>query len=319
MTRDYHPVNGRSPDGYLGEVPGPTVEVVVFTYNHEAYIERALSSVLEQDIDLPLTIRVHDDASRDRTVEVAQVLLAASSRAGEVIRAPENRHQYGIDWFHEYISESEAEFVALLDGDDYWIDPSKLRRQVEMLRAHPEAALCHHQILHDIDGTLHGVDWPPGQFRREILSGDVLAVENPIATSSVLLRRSDVPEKIPDEFKSLALGDYPLWALVCQNRSIAYLDEAMSAYRVDGTGMFSSLAEAQRFRHSLRARLTIMLHVDQPQLWAEGIEDVVGALWDRINTAEGEVESLRDSTSWKVTRPLRTLAERLRPGESPRV
>lgn len=179
------------------------LEVIVFTYNHEEFIERALRSVLSQKVNFPIKLRIHDDASADGTVDVINEVLADSWIPWELAQAPENRYANGISYFHEFMAESQSEFIAILDGDDFWLDDAKLQEQVDALVRLPSAALCHHPVAEFSYGDLTTVEWPPADVRQELIPGSMLAKKNIISTSSVVLRTTMLPRKMPKGFNRL--------------------------------------------------------------------------------------------------------------------
>src|SRR5262245_48959663 len=114
------------------------ISVLVSTFNHGRYIAKALDSVLRQQVDSEVEIIVGDDASQDNTRDVLKayeqahpgrirLLLPAASLGGE-----------GGGLFLALVAEARGDFIAILDGDDEWTDPEKLRKQTAFLQRHPE-------------------------------------------------------------------------------------------------------------------------------------------------------------------------------------
>ena len=310
----------------------PHVEVVLFTYNHEPFIARALASVLEQQAQFPISIRIHDDASTDDTVGVIRRVLAESAMPWSLTRAPENRYTKGIAYVPEFIAESTADFVAILDGDDFWTSTEKLQRQIDLLSLHPNAALCHHPTFTYQSGSLTEIAWPPAATRAAILPGSMLAEQNVVSTSSVVLRPTMFPQRFPAGFDRLRIGDYPMWALTSADREIAFVDEPMSAYRVHESNIWATLHPDDQFDRELEARIYISDNVpdDQRVQWRSGIIGLVKYRYEAemqqklqqlhaelttlaaaLDGSHAENRRLTASASWRVTRPLRWLRGRL--------
>ncbi|MCU1580498.1 MAG: hypothetical protein JWP19_2702 [Rhodoglobus sp.] len=303
------------------------LEVAVFTYNHESFIERALQSVLDQSTDFEIAIRIHDDASTDGTVERITGLLSGASISWELVVAPVNRYQSGIYYYYEFIAASRAEFVAILDGDDFWLDQEKLQRQVDALDRLPSAAICHHPVLEFVSGELKAGDWPPARYRTEILPGSALTEQNVISTSSVVLRADWLPRPMPEGFNDLRVGDYPLWSLTAAGHDLAFIDRPMSAYRIHDTNIWASLTRAERFDREVEARIFISSHVPSEfkSAWRLAMVGAIGHhlevesrarekianLESDLRDAREETNQLRASTSWKLTKPLRTVMRTL--------
>src|SRR6202158_2561064 len=109
----------------------PYVSVLIDTYNHERFIEQAITSVLDQDMSMAdVEIFVVDDVSTDRTPEIVRKFEPRV----RLIRKP-NGGQASA--FNAGIPECRGEIIAFLDGDDWW-EKSKLRVVLQEFEANPE-------------------------------------------------------------------------------------------------------------------------------------------------------------------------------------
>jgi hypothetical protein len=117
----------------------PFVTALVDTYNHEAFIEEALQSVLAQNFpSSEMEILVVDDGSTDRTPELVRkfehrVRLLRKSNGGQASA------------FNAGIAEARGEIVAFLDGDDWWA-ANKVKRMAEVFSSHHEIGFAGHSI-----------------------------------------------------------------------------------------------------------------------------------------------------------------------------
>lgn len=320
----------------------PLLEVNVFAYNQAAYIERTLRSVLAQETRFPIGLRIHDDASTDETVEIIERTLEKSVIPWEIVRPESNRFSDGLDFWHEFLAGSRAPFVAVLDGDDLWLDTGKLQSQVDVLEKQQSAALCHHRVVELIGESIRQVDWPPPRFRKESVPGSQLSELNPISTSSVVLRRSLLPRRMPPGFNELKVADYAVWALASEGHAIAYIDRPMGAYRIHGASAYSSRPQRQRILEEMRTRVYIAQHIAEAEQsdWRTGILDAINfrlaettALADerdriaddlnavlvsktdlerRLAETTREIEKIHSSSSWRLTAPFRWLRSRTR-------
>ncbi len=118
----------------------PFVSVLIDTYNHERFIEKAIVSVLEQDFPAAeREILVVDDGSSDRTPEIIRkfephVRLLRKENGGQASA------------FNAGIPECKGEIVAFLDGDDWWA-PKKLTSVVRAMAAAPYVGIVGHGIV----------------------------------------------------------------------------------------------------------------------------------------------------------------------------
>lgn len=122
----------------------PLVSVILIAYNQRRYIRQAIESVLAQETSFSYELLIGDDASDDGTSGiVAEYAQAYPDRVRAFIR-PENlgaaRNAVLL------LQQARGEFIASLEGDDYWIDPQKLEKQAAFLRESPDFIGCTSRI-----------------------------------------------------------------------------------------------------------------------------------------------------------------------------
>ena len=107
------------------------LSVSIVTYQQEAFIRQALSSVLAQQTDFPFEVIVGDDASRDGTRDILREMQAQAPDKVRLLLADKNYGDSGLSNFMATVDASQCDYIAFLDGDDYWTTPHKLQRQVD--------------------------------------------------------------------------------------------------------------------------------------------------------------------------------------------
>lgn len=118
------------------------VSVAIITYNHEKYIEKAIRSVLAQKTSFSIEIIVSDDCSGDRTQAVIQKLQKQNS---DCIVPVLRKKNVGMKINSiETLKACKGEYVAFLEGDDYWTDSGKLQKQVDFLDQHGDYSAIYH-------------------------------------------------------------------------------------------------------------------------------------------------------------------------------
>ncbi len=131
-----------------------TVSVLMLSYNHEKYIREAMQSVLMQQADFPFEVVICDDSSTDRTDEIISE-IRDQHPGNSVIKY--FRHVKNIGMMQNLVftlRQCTGKYIAVCEGDDYWTDPLKLQKQVDILEESPQHAMVitNRKVLYE-DGT----------------------------------------------------------------------------------------------------------------------------------------------------------------------
>lgn len=121
----------------------PKLSVILITYNHEKYIRKALDSVLSQVTDFPFEIVIGDDCSPDDT---KNIIREYRDKYPDIIRIVHREKNTGRPTLNVYETtmKCRGDYLAYLEGDDYWTDSDKLQKQMDFLNEHPEYIACTH-------------------------------------------------------------------------------------------------------------------------------------------------------------------------------
>lgn len=218
-----------------------TVSVCMITYNHAQFVEQAVMSVIEQVADFKVDLIIGDDASTDDTPEILQRLR---DQFPERIKLELRKSNVGMmENFSSTLGRCNGKYIALLEGDDYWSDSSKLARQVAYLENNADFALCFHPVA-----VSEGGKTVADRFTLpvpEVTSITDLARGNYMHTCSVMYRNGLVKE-LPSDFARSTVGDYFLHMLYARGGPIGRLPETMAVYRVHAGGVWSSHKNIER-------------------------------------------------------------------------
>ncbi|WP_111414173.1 glycosyltransferase family 2 protein [Billgrantia lactosivorans] len=129
---------------WRGSISTPLVSILCITYNHVKYIGKTIDSFLMQDLDYPFEVIVHDDASSDGTSEVLRRYQMLYPNIIKPIIQEENQFSKGVVIINLLKKQAVGKYLAYCEGDDYWTDSSKLRRQCEYLDKHPQIVVTGH-------------------------------------------------------------------------------------------------------------------------------------------------------------------------------
>ena len=223
----------------------PKVSVEVITYNHAKFIAQALESVLDQKTNFEWEIVIGDDYSTDGTRAILQSYARQYPDRIRLLLHPWRLgpHKLGLEGKNNLLATYRAcrgEYVALLEGDDYWTDERKLEKQVGFLDSHPNCSLCCHAVAVEYSG-MRAEHWGPaiGPSVERIYSVvDLLRLETKpqMAAPSMLFRRKAL-RQVPTWFNDVFNGDYALQVLLAEQGSVGFLPDCMAVHRKHQGGL----------------------------------------------------------------------------------
>ena len=198
----------------------PKVSVCMITYNHENFIREAIEGVLMQKTDFPIELIIGEDCSTDNT---RKIVLEYASKYPEIIRPllPDNNLGVRTNFFNT-LNVCRGEYIALCEGDDYWIDSTKLQSQVDYLAKNKQCSLVHTNGYWLKNKKL--IPW----IEYEPLSGNVTETfyyGNIVKTCTALLKSSIIKEFIETSkgLESNIICDWPLFAFYATKGEFGYL------------------------------------------------------------------------------------------------
>ena len=265
------------------------VSVMLITYNHASYIAEAIDSALMQETDFAYEIVIGEDESNDGTREIVldyqrrfpdkiRVILHSRDDVIYINGRPTGRWNF-IDT-HQQV---RGQYIAHLDGDDYWVDPRKLQKQVDFLDANPRYALCFHAVASITESEAMRYAYPPR--RRRFYTLEDLLQTNFIPHLSVVVRNHLVTE-FPEWFSRIPVADYPFHIMLAQHGNIGYLDEVMGVYRVHGAGIFAGMTTRKQLENRINGLEMIKEHLDEQ--YDELIESTIDFTRFLIELGEGQ-------------------------------
>ena len=193
----------------------PVVSILCTSYNHERYLESTIRGFLSQDCAFPFEILIHDDASTDGTQRIVRDWQQRYPNLIRSVLQVENQFSKGVRPFELLLARARGEFVATCEGDDFWIDASKLQRQVGFLQAHPEFSCSAHNYYHYVESTLSVKAWFASR-RELVLSGrELMGLRRLLWWPTLVFRKtfSTLPPErdlspIGDQFVTSYLGTF---------------------------------------------------------------------------------------------------------------
>jgi len=275
----------------MNDTSHPLISVWVITYNHADFIEKCLDSILGQEIDYPFEICLGEDESTDGTREICREYAA---RYPNIIRLflrdrndPRRAGCAGV-WQFNFIETFKAcrgKYVALCDGDDFWSDPYKVKKQIEYLERHPECSGCFHKIgqVSEKGRIIHAdMGYPP--HRQDFYSLDyLLRYSNFSPLLSVVFRNH--AQVAPEWIRQAPLADMIVHACNLQRGDYGFVDEVMGYYRIHGGGLASGTSRLNIVKATLEVYRLIgqNLRVVERPSYRQGIRSLkVSYLFEKM-------------------------------------
>lgn len=210
------------------------VSIRCTVYNHEPYIRQCLEGFVMQKTNFRFEAIVHDDASTDGSALIIREFAEKYPDIIKPIYETENQYSKHDGSLSRIMNaQTRGKYVALCEGDDYWIDPNKLQMQVDFLEGHPDYTMCFHKV--DIEADEEFLRHQYDQLQEKEYFSDEILNNWMVPTCSTMFAKK-VMLYIPLDDRFIC-GDI-VWFLTAANCGRIYcLSNVMGVYRRLSTGM----------------------------------------------------------------------------------
>lgn len=207
----------------------PLVSVCMTAYNHEAYLRQAVESVLAQQTAFGVELVLGEDCSTDSTASICREYASKYPGRVRMVGGESN-----VGWRANYRRTFDAcrgKYVAYCDGDDWWCDPLKLQRQVDLMEADPACGMCFTRASNFYQAT--GLTTPDEQVH--FTDFDRLLCRLTIANCTTLARRELIAryydEVHPERHPEWLTDDAPMWLWFAATGRIAFIPSFTAVHR----------------------------------------------------------------------------------------
>lgn len=225
----------------------PLVSISCITYNHEHLIRQCLDSFLMQKTNFSFEVVIYDDASKDKTRKIIEEYTNLYPEIFVPLFQEENQYSKGVRGIAPRFNfpRCRGKYIALCEGDDYWTDPYKLQKQVDLIEKYTNASMCValNKQIYEQTGK-ERIDQPyKGKHFPLIYFNDLTQYFH---TSTYLMRKSTL-DFLTKKYLHLFQGDTAMRYLLINEGPFVVLNEVVSVYRITGIGIWSSLTEVKDF------------------------------------------------------------------------
>ena len=234
-------------------VKSPVASVLVLAWRHEKFIEECISSICNQVTDFPFEVLVGEDASPDGTLSACLELQKRYPRYVKIIYSEKNVGLVGN--MVRLDDRARGDYIAICEGDDYWVDPQKLNKQVALLRAREDVSLVHMAVWQQYEKC----KWsrcPAAHktIRRVLNTNDLLASQqrrlmflggNYIQTPTVMCRKIAFTKAceslmaVERVTRWIPSSDFMLWFFTMQHGKSYFVPDIVAVKRINGTSLTS--------------------------------------------------------------------------------
>lgn len=263
------------------------VSVECMTFNQSQYITDAMNGFIMQQTNFPFVVTVVDDASTDGEQDVIRAYVNEHFDVEDTNVAYEKETDYAYITYaqhktnkncyfavlylkenhysqrkskYPYLSEwrDNVKYIAICEGDDYWIHSQKLQMQVDFLEKNKEYSLCFHNAIITYDDIVK-----KSEIFCDILQDRDVSLEDIIAswiipTASIVYRKS-VVENYPEWTRSIYSGDFTLQLIAYSKGKLYYINKIMSIYRktYNSTSVSSAVKKTFPVDYVLRQHIVL--------------------------------------------------------------
>ncbi len=221
------------------------VSVVCPCFNQESYIADALDSFLAQQLDYKFEIVVHDDASTDSTPAILKDYQRRYPSIIRLILQTENQYSQRKQISSIGVAYAKGDYIALCEGDDFWVDAFKLKKQLNEMLSAPHINLCYTAGFGLYDDA-RVKDISMHQLQKGVIdTSSIIRMGGAgIPTPSLLMKRH-VVESMPDWFQKAApVGDFYMQIKGSMPEGAIFLPDQTICYRINAVGSWSAARKA---------------------------------------------------------------------------
>ena len=223
------------------------VSIICTCFNQESYIKDAIDGFLAQETEYRFEIIIHDDCSSDNTHNIALYYQKKYPNIIKVIQPDCNLYSSkGMNYvLKNAVIHANGEYIALCEGDDFWIDKHKLQKQIVELEKNKNISLVIHpayKLFNDKDIELSYVHRNSKLSLHEVLEP---SSEQFAPTASYFIRK-EIFDRLPEWFYIAPVGDLFIEIFCGMQGEILFLSDVMSVYRINSKGSWSNSMEKDK-------------------------------------------------------------------------
>jgi len=231
----------------------PLVSICIITYNHEVFIAETLESFLTQETTFPFEIIIDEDFSTDKT---ADIIREYAKKYPKIIKANLRQKNVGpMINFIKNVQRATGKYIAVCEGDDYWINKHKLQIQIDILNKYRNIDMCFHKAIKTTNLK-----------QKDMIIGGYLDTNGIVSIEDILLKtKGQIPsaslvcrKNVLDNFviyhtlkPGYNVGDIFIHFFGAKRGGSYFINQTMSVYRYSSEGSWSALEKKRDYTQKI--------------------------------------------------------------------
>ncbi|MDR1562528.1 MAG: glycosyltransferase [Dysgonamonadaceae bacterium] len=214
------------------------ISIILISYNQQQYIRDCLDGLIFQDLPFEYEIVVADDCSTDDTLKIIEEYLNRAKMNYRILPTSQNLGMHRN--YKRAYTACRGEYIAILEGDDYWTAPDRLAKHVNFLDNHRECVLSFNRYISLYEQSLRFEipKWNHDGDYYYITAGD-MASGNKMGNLSTCVFRRSVLQKMTEDLFEMGFADWFLGLFLGQHGLLVKHKDLSSVYRIHSKGLWS--------------------------------------------------------------------------------
>lgn len=238
----------------------PVVTFLCITYNQEDYIEQSIIGLLKQKTLFPYEIIIHDDSSTDGTKDIIESYRLRYPNIIRCIYQTDNKYSQGLSPILIAAKECRSDYIAICEGDDYWVNENKIQNQFDFMRKDTSISMVvspgklesKGKILSQLQGFY-------GTVSKVIAPQEILDIGGQFAPTASYLIKKDYLIRSMEFFIDAPVGDLFIELYSAALGNVVYFPEVGSVYRLASKNSFTN----QMLKNELTSKVKFILSMEK--------------------------------------------------------
>jgi glycosyltransferase involved in cell wall biosynthesis len=254
-----------------------TVSIFILTYNQEQFIAETIESVLMQKTNFPYQLVIGEDCSTDTTRTICEQYVNQYPQKIKLLPSLEKNIGLIANYMRT-IAACDGKYIAICDGDDYWIDAYKLQKQVDFLDKNPDYSMVYTAVKRlYADGEI--VDYTYTLNKKQLDFEDLIFNNFIYSVTAMFRNIQSEDNKLPSWISIFPFGDWQTYLWVLKDGSkIHFIDDITAVYRMNIGVSFVIMEKNSAF---IEVLVRILHHIYEDENFSHKKQIVAESVFNR--------------------------------------